>query len=495
MISFDLQAILNQVIYDPKNPLLFSNGFFLYFLIAFYSIYYLVRNNFHLRAIVLSLFSLYFFYKASGYFVVLVLFSAVIDYGLSNLIHRQKSLFYKKTLLLFSVFINLGLLFYFKYTNFFIDLLNSFGTNNFELLNLILPIGISFYTFENLSYTIDVYKGEIKPEKSIVNYMLFLSFFPKLVMGPIVRAKDFIPQLKKPYFVSQSDFSKGFFLIVTGLVKKLIISDYITLNFVDYVFENPALHNGFECMIALYGYAIVIYCDFSGYSDIAIGLAKWLGITIPPNFLSPYQSVSIKEFWKRWHISLSRWLQDYLYIFSLGGNSKGFIRTNINLLITMVLGGFWHGASWNFLIWGCLHGLGLIIHKIYSSWNLFKISNKAIFKLGNFISLLLTFHFVLFCWIFFKATDLNSALQFINQIMNNFTLEGVDVFYTNYKAVLGMILIGYLFHFIPDSVCEHIIKRQEKFNMIYFILLFLGFLFLYSFFKSSEQIMPIYLQF
>ena len=219
-------------------------------------------------------------------------------------------------------------------------------------------------------------------------------------MGPIVRAKDFIPQLKQPYFVSDSDFSKGFYLIVTGLIKKFIISDYITLNLVNYVFDGPNLHNGFECLIALYGYAIVIYCDFSGYSDIAIGISKWLGITIPTNFLSPYQSKSIAEFWRRWHISLSSWLRDYLYI-SLGGNRHGKFRTNINLFLTMLIGGFWHGASWNFIIWGAIHGFALIINKLWSSvFGKIKIVPKFI---SNIFYGIITFHLVCFCWIFFKA--------------------------------------------------------------------------------------------
>ena len=495
MIQFDSQLILNQLVYDPKNPLLFSSCFFLYFFIFFYSIYYLFRNNFRLRAVILSLFSLYFFYKASGAFVVLVLISAIIDFILSNLIHRQKKYLIKKILLSLSVIFNLGLLFYFKYTNFFIEVINSLGTSHFEFLNLILPIGISFYTFENLSYTIDVYKGEIKPEKNIVNYLLFLSFFPKLVMGPIVRAKDFIPQLKEKYFVSQYDFSKGFHLILTGLIKKLIISDYISLNLVDYVFDGPSLHNGLECLIALYGYAIVIYCDFSGYSDIAIGIAKWLGINIPTNFISPYQSKSIKEFWKRWHISLSSWLQDYLYIFTFGGNRKGKFRTNLNLLLTMILGGFWHGASWTFIIWGTLHGLGLIINKAYSNLIVFKTEKSILIKTNNAFNVIITFHFVLFCWIFFRASDLNTSQQFIYEIIYNFSFVGLNDFYLNYKSVLLMILFGLILHFIPDDIGEWIVEKQMTFNIVYFVLCFLGFMVLYSFFKSAEPVMPIYLQF
>jgi alginate O-acetyltransferase complex protein AlgI len=492
MINIDWNSVLHQFLYDPKNPLLFNSGFFVYFFFFFIICYYFFRRNFVARAIVLTLFSLYFFYKASGFFVGLVIVSAVIDYGLSILIYKKRNKTTKKLLLTLCIIFNLALLFYFKYTNFFIELVNSFGTVKFNPIHILLPIGISFYTFENLSYAIDVYRGEIKPEKSIVNYLLFLSFFPKLVMGPIVRAKDFIPQLKQEYYVSQLDFSKGFFLIISGLIKKLIISDYITLNLVDYVFDGPHLHNGFECLIALYGYAVVIYCDFSGYSDVAIGISKWLGITIPPNFLSPYQSVSISEFWRRWHISLSSWLRDYLYI-PLGGNKKGKFRTNLNLFLTMLIGGFWHGASWNFIIWGSVHGLGLIVNKV---WTKFFGKIKLLPKfMSHFIYGLITFHFVCFCWIFFKASSLDTALTFIHQIAYNFTLEGADVFVMNYKFPIIMIGVGLVLHLLPDRWSTLFIRKQRRFPIVYHIVVLLLFIALYSYFKSAESVLPIYLQF
>lgn len=492
MINIDWNSVLNQLLYDAHNPLLFNNGFFVYFLVAFILCYYLFRKNYKHRAVVLTLFSLYFFYKASGSFVGIVILSAFFNFGISNLIFKAKKKSLKKFFLFWSVIFNLGLLFYFKYTNFFIDLITNFTTLKFDLIHILLPIGISFFTFENLSYTIDVYRGEIEPEKKIVNYLLFLSFFPKLVMGPIVRASDFIPQLKKEYFVSDTDFSKGFYLIVTGLIKKLIISDYISVNMVNYVFDGPNLHNGFECLIALYGYAIVIYCDFSGYSDVAIGISKWMGITIPPNFLSPYQSKSVSEFWRRWHISLSSWLRDYLYI-SLGGNRKGKFRTNVNLFLTMLIGGFWHGASWNFIIWGALHGIGLAINKLWTTlFGKFRILPKVI---SNFIFALITFHFVCFCWIFFKASNLDTAMQFIHQIVYQFTFDGAYEYFENYKYVIIMIAIGFLIHLIPDSFPEKIIERQKRFPLVYYVVIMMLFIALYSFFKSAEPVMPIYLQF
>ena len=544
--TFDWNAFLQQFLYDSKNPLLFNNGFFVYFFTLFILLFFALRNHHKARRYVFCLFSLYFFYKASGWFVGLVLISAVVDFFLSNAIYREKSQGRKKFLLVLSILFNLGMLFYFKYTDFFIEISNSLFDTNFNPLNLILPIGISFYTFENLSYTVDVYRGEFKPANKFSDYLLFLAFFPKLMMGPIVRAHDFVPQINEPYVISERDFAKGFFLIISGLIKKLVISDYITLNMVDYMFDNPALHTGVENLMAVYGYAMVIYCDFSGYSEIAIGIALWLGFKIPPNFMSPYQSLNITEFWRRWHISLSTWLKDYLYI-PLGGNRNfsvasfifvgGFlvgsfimgvelfhlsnlwaavisavlllifiipalitkktsgIAANFNLLTTMLLGGFWHGASWNFIIWGAIHGVGLGIHKI---WMLLTDKSFAAFNQSRFykiISGILTFHFVCFAWIFFKAEDLEIAKEMIYQIFNNFDISVFGPFYDNYKGVVWMILVAMVLHLIPDNLADKVIARTKTIPMVVYILVFFLFLILYGYFKSAEQVMPIYLQF
>ena len=544
--TFDWNAFLQQFLYDSKNPLLFNNGFFVYFFTLFILLFFALRNHHKARRYVFCLFSLYFFYKASGWFVGLVLISAVVDFFLSNAIYREESKSKKKFLLVLSILFNLGMLFYFKYTDFFIEISNSLFDTNFNPLNLILPIGISFYTFENLSYTVDVYRGEFKPANKFSDYLLFLAFFPKLMMGPIVRAHDFVPQINEPYVISERDFAKGFFLIISGLIKKLVISDYITLNMVDYMFDNPALHTGVENLMAVYGYAMVIYCDFSGYSEIAIGIALWLGFKIPPNFMSPYQSLNITEFWRRWHISLSTWLKDYLYI-PLGGNRNfsiasfifvgGFlvgsfimgvelfhlsnlwaavisavlllifiipavitrktsgIAANFNLLTTMLLGGFWHGASWNFIIWGAIHGVGLGIHKI---WMLLTDKSFAAFnqsRIYKIISGILTFHFVCFAWIFFKAEDLEIAKEMIYQIFNNFDISVFGPFYDNYKGVVWMILVAMVLHLIPDNMADKVIARTKTIPMVVYILVFFLFLILYGYFKSAEQVMPIYLQF
>ena len=358
----DFSKLLHLLAYDSKNPLLFNSGFFLFLFLFFLLFYTIIHQKIRLRLVYLLLFSLYFFYKACGFYFLLIILSAVVDFNLSNLIYRIKSIKKKRFLLIFSIVINLGLLIYFKYTNFFIGIINDAELGHLQPLKIFLPIGISFYTFENLSYTIDVYRGKFKPTNKFLDYCFFLSFFPKLVAGPIVRASDFIPQIRKKVYVSKEDLGRALFLIIGGLFKKAVISDYISINFVDRVFDNPTLYSGFENLMAVYGYALQIYCDFSGYSDMAIGIALMIGIKIPMNFDSPYQSSSITEFWRRWHISLSSWLRDYLYI-SLGGNRNGKIRQYVNLAITMILGGLWHGANWKFILWGAMHGIALGFEK------------------------------------------------------------------------------------------------------------------------------------
>jgi len=546
MPLFELDAFWKQFLYDKDNPLLFNNGFFVFFFAIFIALYYSFRNNFKVRRYIFCFFSLYFFYKASGYFVGLVILSAIVDFVLSNAIFRQTNKVKKKALLICSIIFNLGLLFYFKYTNFFISVSNDLFHAGFNPLNILLPVGISFYTFENLSYTIDVYRGQFEPAKKFSDYLLFLSFFPKLVMGPIVRAHDFVPQINKPYVITDNDFAKGFYLIISGLFKKLVISDFITLNFVNYIFDDPSRYTGLENLFAVYGYAVVIYCDFSGYSDVAIGIAKWLGFTIPTNFLSPYQSKNITEFWRRWHISLSSWLKDYLYI-PLGGNRKSSVGTwifsllffagvflagqhlfgmewwqavllsagilliflfpaiiakekkgvaaNMNLLTTMLLGGFWHGASWNFIIWGSLHGISLAIHKIWMLLTGRAFKNVKNSWWYNALAILLTFHFVCFCWVFFKAADFDTALAMLHQIGYDFTLSVWPAFANNYWPVLVMMGLAYMLHAIPDDYADRVINRFRRIPLPAYIAVFFVFVVLYGYFKSAEPVMPIYLQF
>ena len=325
--------IVQLLQYDPVSPLIFSSGLFLFLFGGFTFFYQFMRREVMLRIVYVTLFSLYFYYKTSGFFFLLLIAVSVSDFLIGKGIARSDRQGLRKGLLALSVALDIGLLIYFKYTNFFIGIVNGLSGHHWlDFQNIFLPVGISFFVFQSISYTADIYRRRIEPLGMWIDYIFFLSFFPQLVAGPIVRARDFIPQIRQnPLTVTREMFGTGIFLILSGLFKKAIISDYISLNFVDRVFDDPLLYSGFENLMGLYGYALQIYCDFSGYSDMAIGIALLLGFHFNKNFDSPYKSATITEFWRRWHISLSSWLKDYLYI-SLGGNRKGHLQTARNML-------------------------------------------------------------------------------------------------------------------------------------------------------------------
>ena len=401
--------------------------------------------------------------------------STVVDYSLANFIYHADTQWKKKSWLIFSLVLNLGLLGYFKYTNFLYEIFCNLSNHPFDPFSIFLPVGVSFFTFQSLSYTIEIYRGELKPVDRIIDYAFFVSFFPQLVAGPIVRAKDFLPQVDQPVLVTRQMLGQAVFLIVSGLFKKVIISDYISTNFVDRIFDNPTLYTGLENLFSVYGYALQIYCDFSGYSDMAIGIALLFGYKLTLNFDSPYQSSSITEFWRRWHISLSTWLRDYLYI-SLGGNRKGRARTYFNQFMTMLLGGLWHGAAFRFILWGALHGVALGIDKFLKEFVFKKpppsrpelrdtsaSGGQSVSpagggrgwiegKLFKIAGVMLTFHFVCFCWIFFRADDMQQAGSVISQIAFHFTPSIFFDFITGYRNILLVMAIGYMLHFVPKNI-------------------------------------------
>ena len=335
-------------------------------LLVFYPIYGLLyRRRAAMMAFVVA-FGLLFAYKVGGLIALSVLVKAVVDYWLSVWLSHIRSRSRRRALLVCSVLLSVGVLVWFKCDGGMMQSVASIVGANFRLTDIVVPVGISFYTFRSVSYMVDAYRGVIFAPRRMRDYVFYLTYFPVLVAGPIVRARDFIPQIRRPLYVSSEMFGQGIFLIVSGLFKKAVISDYISVNFVERIFDNPGLYTGVENLFGVYGYALQIYCDFSGYSDMAIGIALLLGFRFPINFNSPYKSDSVTDFWHRWHISLSTWLRDYLYI-SLGGNRKGKFRTYVNLILTMLLGGLWHGASWNFMVWGGLHGVALAGHKFFRS--------------------------------------------------------------------------------------------------------------------------------
>ena len=448
-----VERVLELLHYDASAPLIFNSGLFLFLFVGFSAGYVLMRRASTLRILYVILFSIYFYYKSSGIYFLLLVFAAVSDYWIAHGIAAARSKKTKRWLVALSVAVNLGMLGYFKYTNFFIEIANNiFGAGFLDFRNIFLPVGISFFVFQSMSYTIDVYRGVIRPLDRWIDYMFYLSFFPQLVAGPIVRARDFIPQIRQPLRVTRRMFGLGVALIIIGLIKKAVISDYISLNFVDRIFDDPALYSGFECLMGIYGYALQIYCDFSGYSDMAIGIALLLGFRFPKNFDAPYKSATITEFWRRWHISLSSWLRDYLYI-SLGGNRKGRVRTYVNLLLTMLLGGLWHGAAVRFILWGALHGVALALHKMWMAvvpWA--KINGKDMNIVLRVVGIVLTFNLVCFGWLLFRAEDMQTVHVMLYQIFNNFNPAIIPQVVEGYKAVFALIVLGYAMHFLPEKI-------------------------------------------
>jgi D-alanyl-lipoteichoic acid acyltransferase DltB (MBOAT superfamily) len=424
--------------------MLFNSFVFFIFLGIVLPLYYLIprkaRNP-------LLLIASYIFYGYWDYrFVSLLALSTIVDFFVGKRMGATLDPRKRKYLLWTSMLVNLGLLAAFKYYGFFVSsfapIAEIFGGNlDYLHVNIILPIGISFYTFQTMSYTIDIYRGRLKPTSSFIDFAVFVSFFPQLVAGPIERAANLLPQITKVPLPSKAQIEKGIVLIVTGLFKKVMIGD-TSGRIVDHVFAQPDLYRSPELLFALLLFSIQIYADFSGYSSIARGTAKLLGIELMKNFEQPYLSRNITEFWRRWHISLSSWLKDYLYI-SLGGNRKGSNRTYVNLMITMLLGGLWHGASWNFVIWGGLHGLYLAVHKFYLKGGKVpdSYSFNGIFGIAKFLfNVVLTYVLVLFTWLFFRATDFETTQIFFSKMIHwessEFTWRFLQITLVYYLVIL-----------------------------------------------------------
>ncbi len=492
-----METIYNNLVqlltYDPQSPIIFSSGLFLVLFVGFTLVYYLLHNTFTPRILFVTLFSYYFYYKSSGTYFFLLALVTVSDFLIARFMERTAARWRRKLWVTLSLVINLGLLCYFKYTNFFGACWASFTGGHFDPLDIFLPVGISFFTFQSLSYTIDVYRKEITPLSNLLDYAFYVSFFPQLVAGPIVRARDFIPQIRRPLFVSNEMFGRGVFLIMAGLFKKAIISDYISVNFVERVFDNPALYSGVENLMAVYGYALQIYCDFSGYSDMAIGIALLLGFHFNINFDSPYKSASITEFWRRWHISLSSWLRDYLYI-SLGGNRKGKIRQYMNLIITMFLGGLWHGASWNFVLWGMMHGVALALHKGWMAL-VGRPKGERPHGIRRFLGMLVTFHFVCFCWIFFRHAEFSPAVDMLKQIAMAFRPQVFPQLIVGYWEVFALMGLGYVLHFLPDSWERGCTKTIIRLPLVGKAVLLVALIYLVIQMKSADVQPFIYFQF
>jgi D-alanyl-lipoteichoic acid acyltransferase DltB (MBOAT superfamily) len=569
------EFLKNIFAFDFHSPLLFTQFYFWAFFAFVFAGFACLQNKILLRNAYLCFISLFFYYKTSGLFVLILIFTTIFNFHHARFIENAGSEVKKRFVLAIGLIGNLFFLCYFKYTYFFTDILNNLfginlhifnifawsgnilvGANRFNISSILLPVGISFYTFQNISYLMDVFRGRVKPVEKILNYGFYVSFFPQLVAGPIVRANEFIPQIYKKFHLGRKQFGLAIFWIINGLIKKIVLSDYLAINFVDRVFGNPAMFSGFENMTALFAYSLQVYADFSGYTDIAIGIAMLMGFYLPKNFDSPYKAANTSDFWKRWHISLSKWLQDYLYI-PLGGNrnvtfgtyfliitislialilsnsiwvglimlllvgtlcfiackypeKRKKINTNLNLMNTMLIGGLWHGASWNFMIWGGLNGLGIVIYKFWKDWNVYlrtlilfilliltiilsyAFPVAAIFRilaiwlsmllLGAYIrmmyimrggkhtykyfencwAILQTFVFISFTRLFFRSGSnldpaeanqiaWNTAKSMVEQMGGkwNFSQTGEIVY--EYRQIFFLLIVGLLIHWLPEN--------------------------------------------
>jgi len=523
-VSFFALSIVGFLFLYTQVPAL-SYQFFLWSFFASYIIYKCIKDQkTSARNAFLLASSLFFYYKTSGFFFLILVFSTLVDYTIGLSIHSSKRDFLRKILLVFSVSINLLVLAYFKYAYFFtssynefiITLNHAFGTvlndvhvnnllaefsnnnfgSHFRVDKILLPVGISFYTFQTISYSVDIYRKQLEPVKNILDFGFYVSFFPQLVAGPIVRASQFIPQLYKEHKVNKYEFGLGLFWILNGLLKKAFLADFIANGFIDGVFADPSRYSGFENVMAVFGYSLQVYADFSGYTDIAIGIALIIGFRLNVNFNSPYKSIHVGEFWKRWHISLSSWLKDYLYI-PLGGNKKGtlgsylcltlilffiillsgkawipvaiiiltlsgsiivfamgfpkvraWLNTNINLMVTMIFGGLWHGSSWNYVIWGTLNGLGLVVYKLWkriSPWE-----NRTWFFIRPW-KIFVTLVFISFTRIFFRAPNMEVAGDMMHQIGTDMNLAIIGQVITAFWGFYLVMVLGYVIHWLPSS--------------------------------------------
>ena len=602
--------LVNLFSFDQAHPLLFTQFYFW----AFFALVFAVFSLFHSKALLrngyLFACSLFFYYKTSGVFLALLVFVIVYNFFAAKGLGKLKSNKARSVLTAVSVVVDLGILAYFKYAYFLTDFVNSLLGTSFEvhdvlgeLLNsltgadifrvdaIILPVGISFFTFQAVSYMVDVKREKIAPVENFLDFGFYLSFFPQLVAGPIVRAVEFVQQLHKPYNLSRRWFGIAIFWIMNGLVKKLILADYLAVNFADRVFENPLLYSGFENLSALFCYSLQVYADFSGYTDIATGVAMLFGFYLPQNFNSPYKAVNTQQFWRRWHMTLSRWLRDYLYI-PLGGNrnasagtyiiiaavavfgsflsgswwvafgvallaagiglwawkkpgDRKLITTNINSMNTMLLGGLWHGASWNFMIWGGLNGIGMVIYKIwtkrslggklliiglttalcgtlsftlhYPVWNMFFVWTlillvgtvvEWIFKIKKTTAwdIFQTFVFITFTRLFFRSGSnldpalaneeaWNTAKNMVNQIGGPWDLSLIPDMAAAHWTVLLLFVAGMIIHWLPERF-----KRWYRLNFalmplgVMAVVVVLIIVFIYQFITADLQSF-IYFQF
>lgn len=445
--EFNFEKIGRLLLYDPSQPLLFNTGLFLMLFVCFMAVYEALRSRQTVKMIITILFSLYFYYKSSAECCFILFGVCVSDYLLGRWLYATEKDWIRRSIVGINLAVNIGMLVYFKYFNLLVKSWADFTNGGFDTLDIILPAGISFFTFRSISYIVDIYRRDIEAERNFLNYTFYLTFFPPLLAGPVVRAKDMLPQIKANSQASPEMVGEGLFLIMTGLIKKVIVADYISGNFVNRIFDNPALYSGFENVMGCIGFTIQLYCDFSGYSDMAIGIALLMGYRFKENFRAPFKAQNPTEFWHRWHISLSTWLRDYLYI-PMGGSRKGKYRTYLNNILTMVIGGLWHGASWMYVLWGAYHGALLVCHKairkVYRApeW----LRDTLVLKIVNTV---VTFTLVVIGFAIFRADSLSTLETMGTQIFNDFHASVAPQFIESYILIVLAIGAALVMHYTP----------------------------------------------
>ena len=520
----------NLLTFDENHPLIFTQLDFWIFFLLVIAIFSYIHKFKLTRSIFLFVASLFFYFKTSGLLVLLLFSSIVINYFIGKGVWSSVSILKKKAFVTLSVLFNILTLGYFKYAYFFTESFNEMFHTKYEIFNvfaqignsvlgqgsfvdiIVLPVGVSFFTFQSISYVVDIYRKEVKPVKNFFDYAFFVSFFPQLVAGPIVRARDFIPQIRQPYQLNHTDFSWAIIQIVKGFVKKVVLADYIAIHFIDKVADAPEAFPGFISILAMWGYSLQIYGDFSGYTDIAIGISRLMGFKLLENFNSPYKAISVADFWRRWHKSLGSWLRDYLYI-PLGGNRSGgigtyiatmviliflifitqwywllfiylglmiiyigvsllfpgfkrYVHRDLNLIITMVIGGLWHGASENFVIWGAMNGAALII---YNHWRKISPYENSTTLFTRFWRILITFNFITFTRIWFRLEDDGAPANMLTQIWYHFDLNSdtFNTLMTGFDTALYVMIFGYILHWLPSKVKEF---GERKFTALPMVL-------------------------
>ncbi len=474
--------------YDASAPLQFTSGQFAFWFGLFYAGFLLLLAT-RARLPYVALFSWFFYYKCSGAFVLALLFTTLADFVIALKLARSTDPRARRAWLLLSIALSGGLLVYFKYTNFLLGGAAALVAVEFTPLSIALPAGISFYTFQSVSYVVDVYRRKLEPSRSFGEYACYLAYFPQIVAGPIVRAGELLQALRKRPELQASRVGSGLFLVLCGVAKKALLADYLA-RFCDQVWSGAPGLTSVEIVLGVYGYALQILCDFSGYSDIAVGLGRLTGIELPENFRSPYAATSVTDFWRRWHITLSSWLRDYVYI-PLGGNRRGRFRTALNVMATMAFGGLWHGASLCFLLWGVAHGLLLCVEKAAAAplrW----LHER---RWGRAVAWFVTFHAVALLWVPFRAGSLTLCKELMARMLTGFELSSLVTVVEARAQWLSMLLLAALACSIDRARIERLAQTFSASPLWVRAALTLAVLQLTLQFQSSDVQPFIYFQF